>query len=190
MQDRVESAPDWLRLRQIALLAPSLEPLERQFGEIFGLGVCHRDPAVAKFGLENVLFPIGHQFLEVVAPTTPESAGARQLTRQGGAGGYMVITQCREHSAYRARAAALGLRVVHASEEPDFLHMQLHPRDTGGTFFEIDEQRGPGAHSPDGPWAPAGPDWRRTPPAWAIRPLPPPRSPARRPLTWLAAGPN
>jgi len=167
MQAHVGSDTNWLRLRQIALLAPSLEPLERQFGEILGLGVCHRDPAVAKFGLENVLFPIGHQFLEIVAPTTQDSAGARQLARQGGAGGYMVITQCREHAAYRARAAALGLRVVHAFEEPDFLNMQLHPRDTGGTFFEIDEQRGPRAHAPNGPWAPAGTDWERTPPARA-----------------------
>lgn len=38
--------------------------------------------------------------------------------------------------------------------------MQLHPRDTGGSFFEIDEMVGPGAHEPDGPWEPAGPDWK------------------------------
>ena len=39
--------------------------------------------------------------------------------------------------------------------------MQLHPKDTGATFFEIDEQLGEGAHDIDGPWAPAGPDWQR-----------------------------
>ena len=37
--------------------------------------------------------------------------------------------------------------------------MQLHPKDTGGSFFEIDCQTdGP---EPDGPWEPAGPDWQR-----------------------------
>ena len=36
--------------------------------------------------------------------------------------------------------------------------MQLHPKDTGGTFFEIDCQTN--GMEPDGPWAPAGPDWK------------------------------
>ena len=38
--------------------------------------------------------------------------------------------------------------------------MQLHPKDTGGSFFEIDEQRGERAHELDGPWNPAGRDWK------------------------------
>ena len=38
--------------------------------------------------------------------------------------------------------------------------MQLHPKDTGGSFFEIDEMKGEHAHAPDGPWRPAGPDWQ------------------------------
>jgi hypothetical protein len=32
----------------------------------------------------------------------------------------------------------------------------MHPKDTGGSFFEIDEQLGEGAHDLDGPWLPAG----------------------------------
>ena len=39
--------------------------------------------------------------------------------------------------------------------------MQLHPKDTGATFFEIDEQLGADAHVSDGPWEPAGPNWQR-----------------------------
>ena len=38
--------------------------------------------------------------------------------------------------------------------------MQLHPKDTGGSFFEIDQMIGEGADDPDGPWHPAGPDWQ------------------------------
>ncbi len=158
-----EETRPWLRLRQIALLAPALAPLEALIGDILGLTACHRDPAVAEFGLENVLFPIGAQFLEIVAPVTPDCAGARQLARQGGPGGYMVITQCDEHAPFKARAEALRLRIVNAFETPTFVHMQLHPRDTGGSFLEIDEQRGPSAHSPDGPWYPAGDHWQHLP---------------------------
>ena len=36
----------------------------------------------------------------------------------------------------------------------------MHPKDTGGSFFEIDEQLGANAHDADGPWEPAGPDWK------------------------------
>ncbi len=149
-----------LRLRQIALVAEQLAPLEAAIGRIFGLAPCYRDPAVAEFGLENVLFPLGNQFLEIVAPTRSGTAAGRYLERRHGDGGYMVITQCDEHAAYRERAGALGVRIAHEFVMPDFLNMQLHPRDTGGTFFEIDEQLGLNAGDSDGPWAPAGPGWR------------------------------
>jgi hypothetical protein len=150
----------WLRLRQIALVAGQLAPVEKALCDVLGVRVCYRDPGVAHFGLENALFPIGNQLLEVVAPVRPETAGGRYLERRGGDGGYMVITQCDDHAPRRARVAALGVRIVNQFEHHDFRNMQLHPKDTGGSFFEIDEQRGPRAHDADGPWEPAGPDWQ------------------------------
>ena len=71
----------------------------------------------------------------------------------------MVITQCDDHAPRRARVEALGIRKVSDFEREDFRNMQLHPKDTGGSFFEIDEQLGPNAHDDGGPWHPAGPDW-------------------------------
>jgi hypothetical protein len=150
----------WLRLRQIALVAESLAPVERSLIEVLGLKVCYRDPGVAHFGLENALLPVGNQLLEVVAPTRDDTAGGRYLQRRGGDGGYMVITQCDDHQPRRKRVEDLGIRVVNQFETHEFRNMQLHPRDTGGSFFEIDEQLGPDAHQPDGPWEPAGPDWQ------------------------------
>ncbi len=150
----------WLRLRQIALVTERLAPLEQALAEVFGLASCHRDPAVAEFGLENVLLPLGNQFLEIVAPQVPGTAAGRFLERRGGEGGYMVITECDDHRRRRERVDTLGVRVAHAFEIENFLNMQLHPRDTGGSFFEIDQQLGDGAGAIDGPWAPAGPHWR------------------------------
>src|SRR5690606_30308455 len=106
------------------------------------------------------LLPIGNQVLEVVAPVRPGTAAGRYLERRGGDGGYMVITQCDDHEPRRRRVAELGIRIVNQFETEHFRNMQLHPKDTGGSFFEIDEQRGPDAHRPDGPWEPAGPDWQ------------------------------
>lgn len=150
----------WLRLRQICLVAENLAPVEEAICEVLGVQVCFRDPAVEKFGLENALFPIGNQFLEVVAPTEANTAAGRYLERRGGDRGYMVITQCDDHAPRRKRVAELGVRIAHEFKHDDFLNMQLHPRDTGGAFFEIDEQLGPKAQDLDGPWLPAGSDWK------------------------------
>ena len=151
----------WLRLRQICLVARELKPVEEHLNEVLGINVCFRDPGVGFFGLENALFPIGNQLLEVVAPVKEDTAGGRYLDRRGGDGGYMVITQCDDHAPRRSRVEVLGIRIAHQFDNEHFLNMQLHPKDTGATFFEIDEQLGEGAHDIDGPWEPAGPDWQR-----------------------------
>lgn len=150
----------WLRLRQIALVAERLAPVEDALVDVLGVRVCYRDPGVAHFGLENALLPIGNQLLEVVAPVRENTAGGRYLERRGGDGGYMVITQCDDHAPRRARVEALGIRIVNQFETHEFRNMQLHPKDTGGSFFEIDEQLGPNADDADGPWEPAGPNWQ------------------------------
>lgn len=150
----------WLRLRQICLVTEKLAPVQEALYDVLRVKVAYRDPGIDKFGLENALFPIGNQLLEVVAPIQENTAGGRYLTRRGGDGGYMVITQCDEHAPRRARVEALGIRIVYEFERPQFRNFQMHPKDTGGSFFEINEQLGPNAHDPDGPWEPAGPDWK------------------------------
>jgi hypothetical protein len=95
----------WLRLRQICLVAEKLAPVEEALSDVLGVKVCYRDPGVGKYGLENALFPIGNQLLEVVAPVEENTAGGRYLDRRGGDGGYMAITQCDDHAPRRAPLA-------------------------------------------------------------------------------------
>ena len=57
-----------IHLRQVCLVTRALEPSVRSIESVLRLPVCHRDPDVAAFGLENALFALGSQFLEVVAP--------------------------------------------------------------------------------------------------------------------------
>ena len=147
----------WLRLRQVCLVAADINAVTGLFERVFDLKVCHIDPAVGRWGLENRLLPIGNQLLEIVAPVTEGTAAGRYLERRGGDGGYMVITQCDDVEVRRARVEALGVRVANALVYDDYNGMQLHPRDTGGAFFEIDQQLTDNA--PDGAWHPAGPNW-------------------------------
>jgi hypothetical protein len=149
----------WLRLRQLALVARQLAPVVDDLHEVFGLDVAFRDPGVATFGLENAVLPVGKQFVEVVAPIRDGTAGGRYLDRRNGDGGYMVILQCDDHAPRKRKVDELGIRKVVEHDEPDYLLMQLHPQDTGGSFLEVDVQIG--GESLDGPWMPAGPEWQQ-----------------------------
>ena len=152
----------YLRLRQIAFVAEELAPVESLLVDVLGVEVCFNDPGVGTFGLHNALFPVGSQFIEVVAPMdrAENTAGRRYLDRRGGDGGYMVITQCDDQAPRRAKFAELGVRLVSDHVGESFVNMQLHPKDTGGSFFEIDQMLGEGADDPEGPWHPAGPNWQ------------------------------
>ena len=64
----------YLRLRQVCLVAHDLAKETARIKSLLGLEECHRDINVAKYGLENVLFPVGSSFIEIVAPTRPGTA--------------------------------------------------------------------------------------------------------------------
>jgi hypothetical protein len=145
-----------LRMRQICLVARHLAPVVEEFRAVLGLEVCHRDPGVGKYGLENALFPIGHNFLEVVAPVREGTTAGRFLDRRGGDGGYMVITQCEDLAPRRKRCAAVGVRIANEIGHPEYRELQLHPRDVGAAMLSFGWQ--PGARDPGGPWHPAAYD--------------------------------
>lgn len=145
-----------LRMRQICLVARRLEPVVNELRHALGIEVCHRDPGVGKYGLENALFPIGHQYLEVVAPVREGTTAGRYLERRGGDGGYMVITQCEDLAPRRRRCEAVGVRIANEIGYPEYRELQLHPRDVGAAMLSFGWQEG--ARVPGGPWHPAAYD--------------------------------
>ena len=151
----------WMRLRQIAVVTEDLHRSALDIGTVLGVEACHIDPGVAPFGLKNTLWPIGTQFLEVVTPTRPDTAGGRYRQRRGGDSGYMFITQVDDVNRRKARAAELGIRTALELNRPEEGHdgFQLHPADTGGTFWEMDQMIGDTADDEDGMWGPAGSAW-------------------------------
>lgn len=148
----------FLRLRQICLVASDLAREAAAIKSIFGLKECCRDPNVAKYGLENVLFPVGTDFIEIVSPTRPGTAAGRFLERHGGRHGYMVILDCDDPEARGRHCASIGVRTANLIRHGDYLGVQLHPKDTGAAMIEFNHTAG-GA-DPMGPYAPAGPDWQ------------------------------
>ena len=151
----------WIRLRQIAVVTEDLRKSALDIGTVLGVEACYTDPGVKAFGLKNTLWPIGTQFLEVVTPIEDETAGGRYMQRRGGDSGYMVITQVDDVARRRERAGELGIRIAWDLNYPNEGHdgIQLHPADTGGAFFEMDQMTMEGGDADGGPWYPAGKNW-------------------------------
>jgi hypothetical protein len=148
-----------MRLRQICLVAPQLEPVIEDIAAIMGLSVCYRDGNVAKYGLENALLPVDTILLEVVAPFREGTAAGRFLDKTGGRGGYMAIFCCDDPDAYGQRANAIDVRTANVITHAPYRGVQLHPRDCRAAFIEFNHTDG----SDDvlGPYPPAGPDWQK-----------------------------
>ena len=148
----------FLRLRQLCLVAHDLEPVVEDLKAVFDIEVCHRDPAVAKYGLHNALLPIGNSFVEIVAPTKDDTAAGRYLDRRKGDSGYMVILDTDELDRWQRHVDAIGVRVAARLASNGYRGLQLHPRDTGGTLLEINWSDG-GADV-NAAYHPAGPGWQ------------------------------
>jgi len=150
----------YIRLRQICLVAPHLEPVISDIAGIMGLSVCYRDGNVAKYGLENALLPVDTILLEVVAPTKPGTAAGRFLDKTGGRGGYMAIFCCDDPDERGRHAREVGVRVANVIDHAPYHGVQLHPRDCRAAFIEFNHTEG----SDDvlGPYPPAGPDWQKS----------------------------
>jgi hypothetical protein len=142
-----------MRLRQIALVARDLRPVETEICQTLGLEVCYRDPGLSHFGLRHGLYPIGDRLLEVVAPKQDGTTAERFLDRRGGDGGYMVIVQVDDLEGERVRLETGGIRIVFTAEGSGIRGLHLHPKDVGGAILSIDQA------DPPESWGWAGQDW-------------------------------
>ena len=149
-----------MRLRQVCLVTPHLEPAVGDIAAILGLEVCYRDPGVAKYGLENALLPVDTTLLEVVSPIAEGTAAGRFLDKSRGFGGYMGIFSCDDPDERGRHAQEIGVRIANTIDHPPYHGVQLHPRDCRAAFIEFNHTEG----SDDilGPYPPAGPDWQRS----------------------------
>src|SRR5437868_9794301 len=149
----------YLRLRQICLVAPQLEPVIGDIAGIMDLNVCYRDGNVAKYGLENALLPVDTILLEVVAPLRDGTAAGRFIDKTGGRGGYMAIFCCDDPETRGKHANAMGVRTANVITHAPYRGVQLHPRDCRAAFIEFNHTEG----SDDilGVYPPAGPDWQK-----------------------------
>ena len=85
-----------MRLRQIAIASYNLNECERILNKELKIKTAYRDEEVEKYGLNNIVCPIGGEFLEVVSPYTTDTTAGRFIDKKKGPAGYMTIFQCED----------------------------------------------------------------------------------------------
>ena len=140
-------------IRQIALVASELEPVQAALFDLMGLDDAHVDPKIVKFGLKNIVMTLGNTFLEVVCPIEDNTTAGRLLERRDGDGGYMVIVQVEDLQAEKERLAETEIRIVWEADTERAKAVHLHPKDVPGAIASLDFM------DPAEAWYWAGTDW-------------------------------
>ena len=85
------------RLRQVAFLVTDLEDGKELYRQYLGMETCHTED-LSDYGLVNAVLPAGcGTFIELLQPTSRDSAAGRYLDRRGEAP-YMLIFETFELS--------------------------------------------------------------------------------------------
>jgi len=132
-----------IRIRQIAICAPDIWPVEQAVARTLEVAPVHRDAPGAPIWMFNAVFAVGDKFLEVLQPERPAAPTQKFLEKQGGAAGYMLILQVDDLDRARARAEAAGVRIVLELRRREYhgirgAALHLHPGDTGGALTSLD----------------------------------------------------
>ncbi len=136
-------APKKMRIRQIAICAPDIRPVETAVENDLKITAVHRDKPGAPIWMFNGVFAVGNTFLEILQPERAEAPTRKFLEKQGGAAGYMLILQVDNLDVARERAVAADVRVVLDMPVRDYHGIKggaihLHPADTGGVLTSFD----------------------------------------------------
>ena len=151
-----------MRLRQIAIASYNLNKAERIINEELKVEVAYRDEEVERYGLNNIVCPIGGEFLEVVSPYISETTAGRFIDKKNGPAGYMVIFQCENSIERRKFIESMGIRSLNAFENKGkFINNQFHPKDIPGALLEIDSVPNTNYTEKYADWPPAGENWKK-----------------------------
>ncbi len=153
-----------MRLRQIAIASYNLNQCERIINKELNINTAHRDEEVEQYGLNNIVCPIGGEFLEVVSPFTTNTTAGRFIEKKNGPAGYMTIFQCEDSLERRKFIESKGIRHLNSFDNgkySDFIINQYHPKDLPGALVEIDSVKNTNYKEKYADWPPAGKNWRQ-----------------------------
>ena len=144
------------RLRQVAFLIRDLGEAGELYERTLGMKPCHSQD-LPQYGLTNLVLPAGNgTFIELLEPTSTDSAAARYLERRGEAP-YLLIFETKQFDRLIPHLKSLGVRIAGESQQGRQKSAFVHPSSANGAFLEIIEVGDTG-----NPWPAAGPNWMQT----------------------------
>jgi methylmalonyl-CoA/ethylmalonyl-CoA epimerase len=135
------------------MLVKDLSEGQQLYQHVLGMEPCYAQE-LPQYGLSSLVLPAGAEtFVELLQPTSADSAAARFLSRRG-EGPYLLIFETRDYDELVPHLKSLGVRVTAEIWSETSRSAFVHPASTNGAFIEIVE-----VTDVLNPWPPAGPDW-------------------------------
>ena len=172
----------YLRLRQVVVVAGDKPRTVESLSQLFGIHPVHGSGDLSPYGIpspgpmseqgrkllekqgiENLIFPLGRDFQEVLVPLRRDCSAGRYRARRGGDTGYMLVLQADDVDHFEGLAHQAGVRIVHKADFPKYKDIHLHTRDTGGALLSV--ARNHPDNQVDGAWYPAGKLWETMSPS-------------------------
>lgn len=128
------------RIDHVGVAVEDLDRALELYRDRYGLAEQHRE-TVEEFGVEAALLEIGEGHVELLEPTSADSAVGRFLERNG-PGMHHVAYQTTDIDATLERVRDAGIRLIDREARTGIRGSRvafLHPRDTGGVLTELVE---------------------------------------------------
>ncbi len=128
------------RIDHIGVAVDDLDGAIALYSDRLGMPLQHRE-TVEQFGVEAALLGVGDGHVELLEPTSADSAVGRFLERNG-PGMHHVAYQTTDIDATLERVREVGIRLIDSEPRIGIRGSRvafLHPHDTGGVLTELVE---------------------------------------------------
>ncbi|HEY7762668.1 MAG TPA: methylmalonyl-CoA epimerase [Actinomycetota bacterium] len=122
----------------VGIAVPDLEAAVGEYRRLLGVEPSHRE-RVEDQGVEEVLFPVGSSFIQLLGALGPDSPVGRSLATRG-PGVHHVAYRVTDVRAALEHLRAEGARLIDESPRPGSrgtLIAFVHPRSIGGVLVEL-----------------------------------------------------
>jgi methylmalonyl-CoA epimerase len=127
---------------QVGIAVADLEAAVRDYERLLGRGPSHRE-RVEDQGVEEVLFPVGTSYIQLLGALGPDTPVGRALATRG-PGVHHIAYRVDDISAALEHLGAAGARLVDETPRPgsrNTLIAFVHPKAMGGVLVELVQER-------------------------------------------------
>lgn len=134
------------KIEHIAIAVSDLDEAIVQYRELWGLEVASRE-RIDDQGVEEAMLPLGESFLQLLAPTSPDSTVARFLERSG-EGLHHIAYEVDDLKRELAALKTNGIALIDEQPRPGGRGQMVafvHPKSNHGLLVELIQARPLGA---------------------------------------------